>query len=203
VWGTGVAPALAIVGSSRQSSHIPHTAQNHQDANKMKEEHFQDHYKILGLPSPCVENDLTPHDIKLAYRRALLYYHPDKSRVQFLEKAKPAAPGYTVDQIADAYKTLIDPKRRSEYDRSVRLGSLSTGLISERSRPGLETMDLDDLAFDEEHNTWYHSCRCGNGKGFRVGEEELEKDAEHGEVITGCRGCSLWLRVTFAMVEDG
>lgn len=169
----------------------------------MKQEHLPDHYKVLGLPSPYVDNDLTPHDIKLAYRRALLHYHPDKSRIQVLENAKPTAPRYTVDQIADAYKTLIDPKRRFEYDSSLRLVSPSTGLTSERSHLGLETMDLDDLAFDEEHNIWYRSCRCGNEKGFLIGEEELERDAEHGEVITGCRGCSLWLRVTFAMAEDG
>ena len=170
----------------------------------MKQEHIQDHYKTLGLPSLLVQDrGVTTQDIKLAYRRTLLHFHPDKSRSQVFDKAHPEAPKYTVDQIAIAYKTLIDPKGRSEYDRSLRLGSPPTGLTSQRTHPGLETVDLDDLMFDEEQNTWYRSCRCGNEKGFLVSEEELERDAEHGEVTTGCRGCSLWLRVTFAMAEDG
>ncbi len=170
----------------------------------MEQEQLQDHYKILGLSSPYLrDHDVTPHDIKLAYRRALLHYHPDKSRIQLLNKAKVEPSRYTVDQIAIAYKTLIDPKRRLEYDRSIRLNSPSPGLTYEISHPGLETVDLDDLAFDDEHNIWYRNCRCGNEKGFLISEEELEKEAEHGEVITGCRGCSLWLRVTFAMAEDG
>ena len=175
------------------------------DALKMKQqEHIQDHYKILGLPSPYIaDHDITIHDIKLAYRRALLHYHPDKSRHKLLGLAKVEGSSHTVDQITIAYKTLIDPKRRSEYDQSVRLSSPSTGLIPEKSHPGLETVDLDDLVFDEEHITWYRSCRCGNEKGFLIREEELERDTEDGEVITGCRGCSLWLRVTFAVAEDG
>ena len=171
---------------------------------KQEQEHIQDHYKILGLPSPSNKNhDVTPHDIKLAYRRALLHYHPDKSSIQLLDEAQSDTPNYTVDQITIAYKTLIDPKRRSEYDQSARLDATSTGLIFERSHPGLETIDLDELALDEENNIWYRGCRCGNKKGYSISEEELEKDAEQGEVITGCRGCSLWLRVTFATVDDG
>ncbi len=172
----------------------------------MKQEHryIQDQYKILGLPSPSnKDHHVTPHDIKLAYRRALLHYHPDKSSIQLLDEARSEAPKYTVDQITVAYKTLIDPKRRLEYDQSVRLDFTSTGLNFERSHPGLETIDLDDLAFDEENNTWYRGCRCGNERGYLISEEELEKDAEHREVITGCRGCSLWLRIVFAMADDG
>ena len=171
---------------------------------KQQQQHIQDHYKILGLLSPfAADRDYTPHEIKLAYRRALLHHHPDKSPIQLLDKAQSEAPEYTVDQIAVAYQTLIDPKRRSEYNRSVRLGSASKSLATEQSHPGLETVDLDDLVFDEEHNMWHRSCRCGNEKGFLISEEELERDAVHGEVITGCRGCSLWLRVTFAIAEDG
>ena len=166
--------------------------------------HIQDHYNTLGLPSPSVEDrDVTAQDIKVAYRQALLHHHPDKSPIQLSNKPRSEAPKYTVDQIAIAYKTLIDPKRRSNYDRSIKLGLLPTSLTVEKSHSGLEAVDLDDLAFDEEHSTWYRSCRCGNEKGFVISEEELENDAEHGEVVTGCRGCSLWLRVTFAVVEDG
>ena len=35
-----------------------------------------------------------------------------------------------------------------------------------------------------------------------ITEEELELKAEYAETITGCQGCSLWLRVTFAVVDE-
>jgi diphthamide biosynthesis protein 4 len=75
-------------------------------------------------------------------------------------------------------------------------------------RTGLETVDLDDLEFVEESDssadeegeeTWTRACRCGDYGGFVVSEKELEANAEDGEVIVGCRGCSLWLRVLFGV----
>jgi hypothetical protein len=51
---------------------------------------------------------------------------------------------------------------------------------------------------------WYRGCRCGDERGFMVTEMDLEKEAEHGEVVIGCRGCSLWMKILFAMEEgDG
>lgn len=35
-----------------------------------------------------------------------------------------------------------------------------------------------------------------------VTEEELEKESAHGEIVIGCRGCSLWMKVLFAVQED-
>ena len=72
-----------------------------------------------------------------------------------------------------------------------------------KSLPGLETVDLDDLTFDEAQAVWYRACRCGHERGFVITEGELDADAEIGEVVTGCRGCSLWLNVTFVATEDG
>lgn len=81
-------------------------------------------------------------------------------------------------------------------------------------RTGLETVDLDDLHFVETNNnkdqqdsqqeqeqeqTWTRACRCGDEAGFAVTETDLDANAEDGEVIVGCRGCSLWLRVLFGV----
>ncbi|RMZ73965.1 diphthamide biosynthesis 4 [Pyrenophora seminiperda CCB06] len=51
---------------------------------------------------------------------------------------------------------------------------------------------------------WTRACRCGTDHGFRILEEELEDAEERGEkeVLVGCEGCSLWVRVGFA-VEVG
>ncbi|KAH7391807.1 hypothetical protein BKA66DRAFT_568222 [Pyrenochaeta sp. MPI-SDFR-AT-0127] len=51
---------------------------------------------------------------------------------------------------------------------------------------------------------WTRPCRCGMDKGFRILEEELEDAEARGEkeVLVGCEGCSLWVRVGFD-VEEG
>ncbi|KAL2362825.1 hypothetical protein RJZ56_004296 [Blastomyces dermatitidis] len=240
------------------------------------------HYSILNIPYPPPHRLLKP-DVKLAYHRALLKHHPDKSRTASSNPAKtpttsiafrtngastgtnsnsqymtdrettttssittitteasnpagtakvspplPHAPQlrYTIDQITTAYKVLSDPVARAEYDRSLRL----LGINGDRHghghgddegtpfRTSMEVFDLDDMQMADgtfgpdfgtnsddngSGGTWYHSCRCGEEKGFVVLEEELEREAERGEVVVGCRGCSLWATVVFAVDESG
>ena len=63
-------------------------------------------------------------------------------------------------------------------------------------------MDLDDLQHDETKGFWFRACRCGNERGYLVTESELEEETQHGDIIVGCRGCSLSLRVMFQAIED-
>lgn len=165
----------------------------------MTDENTPNHYVVLGLPNPHgMKQQISQHDVKTAYRRALLRHHPDKSNgVNTVDR--PIAK-YTVDQLLLAYSTLSDPASRSRYDQSQRLAS---NLEDCKSHPGLEIVDLDDLWFNEAECTWYRSCRCGNQRGFFITEQELEDNAEYGEVIIGCRGCSLCLKVKFLVVDDG
>lgn len=159
----------------------------------------QGHYDVLSLPaSQSLRNQLKEQDIKLAYRHALLLHHPDKSAPP--PTAPSAASKPTIDQITLAYKTLISPTLRTEYDRTQALKAPTTTLTP---HPGLETVDLDDLLHDDQQNFWYRSCRCGKERAYTITEEELEMNAEEGEIVTGCQGCSLWLRVTFAVADDG
>ena len=72
--------------------------------------------------------------------------------------------------------------------------------------PGLETVDLDDMNFaagdDDGGGIYWRGCRCGEAMAYEIHEKELEAYAEEGEIVTGCQGCSLWLRVLFASIED-
>lgn len=62
--------------------------------------------------------------------------------------------------------------------------------------------DLEEFVYWEEEGRWSLGCRCGEEEGFEVREEELEEEEEAGEVLVGCRGCSLWRRVGFAVVVE-
>lgn len=176
-----------------------------------------DYYTVLGLPQ--TSTTLRKPDLKLAYHRALLKHHPDKSGTSTPSQIRSEQTGrtFTVDEITSAYKTLSDPVARAEYDRSLRLNGLTARKDAFGEdvafRTGLEIFDLDDMEVGtlegnetgqdgEEQSIWYRGCRCGDEKGFLVHEEDLEREIERGEVIVGCRGCSLWAKVLFA-VEEG
>jgi len=66
----------------------------------------RDYYEILGVARSASEDE-----IKKAYRKLALKYHPDKnpdSRAEAEERFK---------EISEAYQILCDPQRRAQYDR--------------------------------------------------------------------------------------
>jgi molecular chaperone DnaJ len=65
----------------------------------------KDFYKILGLPQ-----NSTPEEIKKAYRQLALKYHPDRNPGDKAAEEK-------FKEAAEAYSVLIDPEKRSIYDR--------------------------------------------------------------------------------------
>ncbi|KAF4076966.1 hypothetical protein AMELA_G00202800 [Ameiurus melas] len=73
-----------------------------------------DHYGVLGVSS-----DSNEEEIRRAYKRLALRYHPDKnSDADAEEKFK---------QIAQAYEVLTDPEKRSLYDQQgLTKGPMST-----------------------------------------------------------------------------
>lgn len=62
------------------------------------------YYDILG-----VDRYATKHEIKAAYRKLALKYHPDRNKSQ-----KESAHQFV--EIINAYKTLIDDEKRQRYD---------------------------------------------------------------------------------------
>ena len=159
-------------------------------------------YELLGLDPASSRTALSAQDIKHAYKRALLRYHPVKV-AGASTPARSSASGPTVDEISLAYKTLSDPNLRAEYDRLLSQSSLDqrSDLGGDRQHIGLEIVDLDSLIFHTVPGTWSRSCRCGDTNGFVVTEDELEKHVQDGELTVGCKGCSLWLRVLFGVEE--
>ncbi len=65
----------------------------------------KDYYSILGVTKTA-----TPEEIKAAYRKLALKYHPDRNpdNKEAEEKFKEAA---------EAYEVLSDEKKRRQYDQ--------------------------------------------------------------------------------------
>ncbi|MCA9409258.1 MAG: molecular chaperone DnaJ, partial [Candidatus Omnitrophica bacterium] len=67
----------------------------------------KDYYEILGI-----NKDVTLQDIKKAYRKFALKYHPDR-----VEESKKKEAEEKFKEITEAYGVLSDPKKRQLYDQ--------------------------------------------------------------------------------------
>lgn len=74
-----------------------------------------DHYKTLGLG-----RNATKGEIKEAFRRSALKFHPDKHSQSSKEVREGAS--LMFKQASEAYEVLIDDRKRADYDRVWRGG---------------------------------------------------------------------------------
>src|SRR5256712_7345945 len=65
----------------------------------------QDFYVVLG-----VQRDASEADIKKAYRKLAMTYHPDRNNGDKAAEEK-------FKQVTEAYEVLSDPEKRATYDR--------------------------------------------------------------------------------------
>ena len=76
----------------------------------------KNYYQILGIPE-----NASAEDIKRAYRKLAVKYHPDKNPGNIKEaEAK-------FKEISEAYYVLSDDKRRAQYDQMRRYGGPGAG----------------------------------------------------------------------------
>jgi curved DNA-binding protein len=82
---------------------------------------YKDYYKVLGLDKNASEDE-----IKKAYRKLALDYHPDRNPGDSEAEDK-------FKEINEAYQVLSDPDKRAHYDR---LGSAYSNWQGRGARPG-------------------------------------------------------------------
>ena len=165
------------------------------------------YYEILNVPP-----DVTTAGLKKAYKELLLSTHPDKDKVRKEQTKHNLA---SIDDIKEAYNTLIDPKLRSDYDsKLVQIGK-QNGVY--KFGDGVDEVSLDTFRPVEDVETsdsvmhYVRSCpRCHTPDGFRLDDNLLEEyavsceDRDDGmyQVLVQCNSCSLWLKVNFYAVDD-
>lgn len=89
----------------------------------------RDYYDVLG-----VERGATPEELKKAYRKLALQYHPDKNPGD-----KPAEERFK--EVAEAYDILSDAEKRARFDR---FGHAPAGAPSGGGFEGYQGFDLSD-----------------------------------------------------------
>ena len=92
-----------------------------------------DYYEILGVP-----RDVSDEDLKKAYRKLVLQYHPDRNPGDKTAEEK-------IREINAAYEVVGDPEKRRAYDR-LRFGD---EVRDERPDPGVILEQMEQKLFDE------------------------------------------------------
>ncbi len=96
----------------------------------------KDYYGLLGVP-----RNASQEDVKRAYRRLALRYHPDKNQAEDAEEK--------FKEIAEAYEVLADPDKRAAFDRYGEEGLRSgpAGARRQQQQQHRHRQQFDDFSF--------------------------------------------------------
>lgn len=128
-----------------------------------------DPYEILG-----VNRNASTSEIKSAYRKLALKFHPDKQKGNEDDRAKAAA---IFTKIGNAYEILSDDDARKKFD----MGGFASSSSGPSSRPSSRHTSPFDHFFDADPFAGFGFNRNSNRQGFsdpfelfnRVFEEEF------------------------------
>ena len=138
-------------------------------------------YDTLGIPSTS-----SIPDIKKAYRKLAMKYHPDKQTSKSIEEKKKAEERFK--EICQAYDILGDEKKKENYDR---FGLSSGGNYFNMHEGGLH--DMMKTFFDVDHRP--RRVRIGRSRSMNVFVTLEEIYKETGKLIeltryTKCSDCN-------------
>jgi len=141
----------------------------------------RDYYEVLG-----VKRSATDAEIKKAYRRLAMKYHPDRNP----GKEKEATEKFK--EINEAYGVLGDAEKRQQFDQFGTIGNVGDIFGSNNTRATFEGVVRDfgglGLGFDFLDNIFGEALR---GKGYRVSFGNLGQTGGGGGRRGGRRGIKL------------
>jgi molecular chaperone DnaJ len=128
----------------------------------------RDYYEVLG-----VEKSASPDEIKRAYRRMAIKYHPDKNPGNKEAEAK-------FKECAEAYEVLSDAEKRKQYDQYGHEGLRGTGMHD------FSRMNVEDIFSMFGFDDFFGSVFGGGGgrRGGRRGGPVRGYDLETGVELT-------------------
>lgn len=135
-----------------------------------------DYYKVLG-----VSKEAASDEIKKAYRKLALKYHPDKNSGNKEYEAK-------FKEISEAYAVLSDPEKRRQYDTYG-----SAGFHQRYSREDIfKGFDLNEILRQFGFgNTGFSTSSFGNGMGGGPSHRNFNSFfTQNGAGKGGCGGCA-------------
>ena len=130
----------------------------------------KDYYRILD-----VDEDATAAEIKAAYRRLARRYHPDVSELKDAEER--------FKEVAEAYETLRDPRKRTRYDRFDHCPDWERQFTEFFSRDdGPSGCTLDDLLAMFKSGTVPDPCRgpAARGRDIEMSAQITLEEAARG-----------------------
>ena len=130
----------------------------------------QDYYQVLG-----VDKNASPEEIKRAYRRMAIKYHPDKNPGNKEAEAK-------FKECAEAYEVLSDPDKRKQYDQYGHEGLRGTGM-HDFSRMNVEDI-FSMFGFEDFFGSVFGGGGGGGRRGGRRGGPVRGYDLETGVELT-------------------
>lgn len=124
------------------------------------------HYQILGL-----SQDVSPAEIKRAYRRLAKEQHPDAQGVKAGSDAHEEA-NEVMMRLNEAYETLRDVDKRADYDRLIGLQRIRFASAAERAVFNSSDEDQQRAKF---LRGVFHPARSAIGKLLSAYKKELHE----------------------------
>ena len=118
----------------------------------------RDPYSILGL-----DHNASSTQIKLAYRKLALKYHPDRQQHSSEQQKQEATNKFA--ELSSAYAILSDPTKKSQYDHLYKFGAFDNDDGGHYDR----VSEMRDDTADGCYNTGYRN-HTGSGSGYKYTE---------------------------------
>ncbi len=137
----------------------------------------RDYYEILGVPK-----NASVDDIKKAYRKVAMQYHPDRNPGDKTAEEK-------FKEAAEAYEILSDPDKRAQYDRFGHAG-LSNGRGFSGSGMNMDDIfsQFGDIFGDDLFGSFFGGRRGGGSsrsRGVRGSNLRVKIKLDYEEIANG------------------